>query len=473
MKKILSVLALVTAVMLLPAAAGAVTPEELEQARTYAAIIYLRNANNGADYLDKVSAGSLKALEGKLKDKEKENLRLFRSKLPSSSGSDTWGMKELVEYAQKAVKAPGNYSSTGYAAQQVTKRVRGMKLAPTRQKTEEAAVPAPTLPAEEPAAEQKTEEPVADTLPAANMPDPFAQGTTEAAADSALTAAEDSLLNQLPGQQQQEGGNSSAIYIIILCVLVVLVVVLVIYAARYFNRQGGDPHRRPACGDRDVDDMSAATETPAAIRRRTAGSDDDDMRDRTIESLRAENTELRRAIEEYKYHLNYLKAEKEKSDSRQIQTEARAATVASTATAAAPAAVARTTVNDTFSGRRQTVADTPQGDDRPDNRRQRVIYLGRANRERMFIRAERSLNPQHSLFRLVTSDNVTGAYTVAEDAEVEDRILANPEMLLAVSCQVKDNDTYGKEAVVTEEPGTAVFENGRWRVLRPAKVKFV
>ena len=103
----------------------------------------------------------------------------------------------------------------------------------------------------------------------------------------------------------------------------------------------------------------------------------------------------------------------------------------------------------------------------------RVIYLGRANREGMFVRAERSLNPQHSVFRLETSDNVSGIYTVVEDPEVEARILANPDLLLAGSCELEDPDTYGKEAVATENPGTAIFEGGRWRVLRPALVRFV
>ena len=104
---------------------------------------------------------------------------------------------------------------------------------------------------------------------------------------------------------------------------------------------------------------------------------------------------------------------------------------------------------------------------------QRIIYLGRANREGMFVRAERSLNPQHSLFRLQTTDNVSGTYTVADDPEVASRVLANPDLLMAVSCELKDTDTYGKESVDTVTPGTAIFEGGRWRVLRPALIRFI
>ena len=104
---------------------------------------------------------------------------------------------------------------------------------------------------------------------------------------------------------------------------------------------------------------------------------------------------------------------------------------------------------------------------------QRIIYLGRANREGMFVRAERSLNPQHSLFRLQTTDNVSGTYTVADDPEVASRVLANPDLLMAVSCELEDTDTYGKESVDTVTPGTAIFEGGRWRVLRPALIRFI
>lgn len=471
MKKITVVLALAIAAIAIPWRLRAVTPEELEQARTYAAIIYLRNANNGSDYLDEVNVGSRKALETKLRnDKDKANLKLFNSKLPSAAGSDSWGKDELVKYACKAVQAPGNYSSTGYASNQVSKRVRAMKLTDKKPKPEE---PKPEEP--QTAAQPEAQQPDPDTVQTANVPDPFATEAQqpEMVADSAFSAAEDSLMVQEAEIEPQQSSGSSTIYIIILVVLVILVVILVIYAARYFNKQ--DNKKTPARSSANTESAGSEKTRKAYTAPSTDKADEIAQLERTIDSLRAENTELRRAIEEYKYHLNYLKAEKEKADSSRLRSEARAAT----------ATPAPTTINDAFSQRiaaptqPQPQASTPKPMPAAaarltnTNGTQRIIYLGRANREGMFIRAERNLNPQHSIFKLITTDNQTGSYTIAEDAEIDERILANPEIQLAVSCIIDDPDTYGKETVATLEPGKAIFENGRWRVLSPAHIKFV
>lgn len=483
MKKILLtlVVAIATQLCLLPPTAKGVTPDELEQARTYAAIVYLRNANPGSDYLDKVSATTRKQLASGLKEKEKKNLELFNSSLPSVSGSESWGMDELVSFAQKAVKAPGNYSSKGFAANQVSRKVRAMKLtapAPKTPKPEEAATAAAPEETPQPSAPEK---PAADSVALAQaLPEPFDEAAPVADQDSALRAEQDFLMNAdtAADTQQAPASSSSTFYIIILCVLVALVVALVIYAARYFNRQGETSRHpdsspsAPAAAEREEEERQ---EKSRITQRRPRQSDNDaDMQERTIESLRAENAELRRTIDEYKYHLNYLKAEKEKADAEQLQARARtapAATAQPDTTAQRP-----TTLNDRFAQRHETPhpTATPSSPTRSaEAKNARVIYLGRANREGMFIRAERDLNPQHSIFRLTTVDNATGSYVVAEDAEVEERILNNPEMTLAISCQTINDDTYGKESVVTEKPGTAVFENGRWRVLKPALVKFV
>ena len=66
---------------------------------------------------------------------------------------------------------------------------------------------------------------------------------------------------------------------------------------------------------------------------------------------------------------------------------------------------------------------------------------------------------------------MSGIYTVVEDPEVEARILANPDLLLAGSCELEDPDTYGKEAVATENPGTAIFEGGRGPPPRPRPLR--
>lgn len=488
-KRILAFLVLLAACAI---GSRAVSPEELEQAKTYAAIVYLRNANPGSDYLDKVSVGSRSALESRLhNDRDRENLKLFNRKLPSTAGYESWDKDKLSEYAQKAVAAPGNYQSTGFARSQVKKRIASMTVKapqkPARAAEEpQAQKPAEEEPAEEPVAVQA---PVADSVPAAVLPD--AMATQQAQADSALNAAEDSLMAQQPQQQEVASSGSNAVYIVILCILVVLVVVLVIYAARYFSRQEKEKRGEAVRGD--ADPLSAPAEPsrptersdsrPSRHPRREPEEQPDDDPQRVIESLRAENQELRRACEEYKYHINYLKSEKEKADAERTRTGAPAVgnPAETDAQAVRPGNPPReqasvVTLNDRYTRQREQPAAeslsalSPQPSAKSGRR---VIYLGRANREGMFVRAERNLNPQHSLFRLVTADNVSGTYTVVDDPEVASRVLANPDLLMAVSCELEDTDTYGKESVDTVNAGTAIFEGGRWRVLRPALIRFI
>lgn len=482
------IFALVTLLAAFAAGSRAVTPEELEQARTHAAIVYLRNANPGSDYLDKVSVGSRSALRAKLRnDKDRDNLELFNRKLPSTSGYESWDKEKLSDYAQKAVSAPGNYQSTGFARSQVKKRISAMAVkAPSG-----TARPADDTQARQPE-EQPAEEPVAvqapaDSVPAAVLPD--AMDTRQAEADSALSAAEDSLMAQQPQQQEVASSGSNTVYIVILCILVALVVVLVVYAARYFSRQEKEKRGEERSVSGRPDPLSAPA-TPSRPTERREDRDThrrsrvepelepDDNPQRVIESLRAENRELRRACEEYKYHINYLKSEKEKADADRART---GATTALGPQARAEEHAPVVTLNDRYTQRREQqqpgvgqAGPARHAETQPAPRPgQRIIYLGRANREGMFVRAERSLNPQHSLFRLQTTDNVSGTYTVADDPEVASRVLANPDLLMAVSCELEDTDTYGKESVDTVTPGTAIFEGGRWRVLRPALIRFI
>lgn len=494
MKRFLVLLTVAATASLAPCFhAGAVSPGELEKARTEAAIVYLRNVNPSSDYLNDVDASTRTELAGKLKDTEKKNLKKFNASLPSASGSESWGKEELIEYAKKAVVAPGGYESTGYASKMVAVRIGRMKIAPPTA----AATPEATAPQQP--EEQPTPAPAADSTTTASLPEPFEQGTNIAAAqDSALRAAQDSLTaaEEKLQQSKQNEGNSSMFYIIILCVLVLLVIALVVYAARYFNRQNNDadrgdskPARRP-----DSDYQPRPQEPAPTTPQRPSAQLSDDERDQVIASLRTENEQLRKTVEEYKYHLNYLKAEREKREQQRLQEQATAARQPHYPERPAVITPQPTlgdryqtpesaTLNDRYADNTANRYDTaynrepntpaPESDSRITGKSHRTIYLGRANREGMFIRAERNLNPQHSLFRLSTTDNLTGYFTVAEDEEVGNRILANPELLLAISCDTNGSDTYGKEAVVTVEPGIAVFQGGRWRVKQPALVKFV
>lgn len=75
----------------------AVTEKEMEEAKAITAQAYLRYANDGSGYLDDFRATSMAQLESKLKAKEKENLKAFRSvKIPGDYAS--WDKAKLLEF---------------------------------------------------------------------------------------------------------------------------------------------------------------------------------------------------------------------------------------------------------------------------------------------------------------------------------------------------------------------------------------
>ncbi len=105
--------------------------------------------------------------------------------------------------------------------------------------------------------------------------------------------------------------------------------------------------------------------------------------------------------------------------------------------------------------------------------RSKTLYLGRANDDGMFVRAERELNSAHSIFRLVSADGITGTFTVLEMPVVRRRIMADPRTALRGSCDCDFSEADRCSEVENVRGGTAVFDQGRWKVLRRAQVRFL
>ena len=103
----------------------------------------------------------------------------------------------------------------------------------------------------------------------------------------------------------------------------------------------------------------------------------------------------------------------------------------------------------------------------------RTIYLGRANAKQIFIRADRTLNTGNSIFRLDTSDGLAGTFKVVNDPSVIELVRQHPAEMLSAAC-VGPNlaNTDGLETIVTDSAGTAIFEGGRWIVMRKAKIHY-
>ena len=126
---------------------------------------------------------------------------------------------------------------------------------------------------------------------------------------------------------------------------------------------------------------------------------------------------------------------------------------------------------------RQTAA-APARKAEPEERKEekeiiKVIYLGRANSRGFFVRADRRVSSGNTVYRLDTDDGHVGTFRVVDMPEVVDRVLSNPEEYLSGGCQGEElSDTFGVKHIVTESAGTAIFEDGYWKVLRKSKIRY-
>ena len=109
----------------------------------------------------------------------------------------------------------------------------------------------------------------------------------------------------------------------------------------------------------------------------------------------------------------------------------------------------------------------------PNQRPTRTIYLAYANSKNVFVRADSVYNEDYSIFKLVTSDGITGSFSVIDNPIANKLALSLPISILKNSCQSEDmhHDNWCKQ-IITENAGTAIFENGRWIVKRKADINF-
>ncbi|MDE5901833.1 MAG: hypothetical protein K2H21_01300, partial [Muribaculaceae bacterium] len=103
----------------------------------------------------------------------------------------------------------------------------------------------------------------------------------------------------------------------------------------------------------------------------------------------------------------------------------------------------------------------------------REIYLGRVNPKGLFVRADRRPVADKTVFVLTTTDGYTGSYRVLQATEVIERCLENPDHYLAGGCTAPDLlATEDATCIRTLQSGTAIFENGCWRMIRKTKIVY-
>ncbi len=412
----------------------AVTQEEMEQARTIAAKTYLRWANDGSGYLDEISPRTMSELEKSLKAKEKENIVAFKAiKTPADYAS--WDKDALVKYWSETFFSQPGLTEKGKAARNIVKRkVSAMTVTAPSVQSEPAATPAAETPkATDVADPSKPAE--AGSAGHENVAAALAEDASEVAAE--VAAVDSAVIVAEQADSRKSNGASVWIYILVLCVLVGVVIWLVIFASKTMKNaeefsevkaKERHPENDEVAGNETLVSQSVTESVAAESERVRELVESEAKLKREVMRLREENLRL---VEE----CERLKIDK-----------------------ATPEVAV---VSETEQPRRRRSAAT------------REIYLGRVNAKGLFVRADRNMTPGKSVYRLTTTDGFTGTYRVVTDEEMVDTMLDNPLEYLSGGCVAKDlEDTDGMMEIVTESAGTAIFEDGCWRVLRKAKIAF-
>lgn len=436
----------VTLALLLGAVSGiyAVTDGEMEQARAITAKNYLRYVNNGSGYLDDVKElpKSMADLKKILKAKELENLKKFES-VAVAKDYASWDKAKLVSYWSETFLSSPGLDAAGKASRSRT--VKHLNQMTVSAPSKEAPAPA-EAPAAEPAAEQ-TETPVADAV-SDEIAGAMVAGDTSQIEDIAPAPEAEDVEAARPKKS-----NSTWIYVGILVVLVIVVVILVIYAARAMK--GGDDKDDSDVIGGDSERKKEADEVPSYVPADTVSRKEHEfMIERKNEKIRKAKAELDVVREENARLQAAQDALQARLTQAQTQIESlrlalsEAENKASAATHTAPASEA---------------APRPV----------RSLYLGRVNRSGLFVRADRQLNPEATVYRLDTEDGYTGTFRVVNTPAVVDRALENPDQWLETGCTIDDSLAADEATeIVTESSGTAVLENGCWKMIRKAKVRY-
>lgn len=448
----------------------AVTDKEMDEARAITAKEYLRWANNGSGYLDEFSVRSMAELTPKLKAKEKENLKAFNSvKVPSDYAS--WDKARLVEFWSVTFFNSPALSTEGKGAKsRVRKKISAMKVAP----------PAKTATQQPETSASVTAQP--------GSADPAAELTDTAAAQPSLQSAapvqetqQDILQDQKniekdaaeAAQTTPEEQSHTWVYVLVLAVLVAVVIWLVVYAANLMKRQPQDDNS-------DISDDSDASDVRAQARKALAQKNQeiDDLH-RRLESEENKSADLGMELEKLKLERSRFEdkiAQLREENSRMAQQlrdmEASAAAIrtGNSRQRVEPEQPRREEAREPQQPVRRQSEPEPE---KPATPVIKVIYLGRANARGIFVRADRRINAGNTIYRLDTNDGLVGTFHVVDEPEVVDVALSDPVVYLGNGCICDDiEDVAGVTRIATESAGTAIFENGYWKVLRKTRIRY-
>ena len=406
----------------------AVTDKEMEEARTITAQAYLRYANDGSGYLDDFKATTMSQLESKLKAKEKENIKAFKSvKVPSDYAS--WDKAKLVEFWGVTFFTSPNLAEKGKVARsRVKQRINAMTVAApaAKEAVKEEVKTASSV-------SQEAEPSPAEATPKAEEPSTPSVAEQIQEKQEDILADQDAIARDTEDRQYKKEDSGTWIYVLVLVVLIGVVVWLVVFAANMMKKQS-EPLERSGAGDSG--NASQARENADLRKQYTSVKAAMEEYKAAFEESQAENKRLRSDIKSLKEEIAQLKGVQEE---RRVASESKNAPV------------------------RQNVTRNAATE----------LYLGRVNGRGLFVRADRRPNPGHTIYKLETRDGLVGTFHVLDMPEVADMALNNPVEYLSGGCTAIDiEDTAGAGSIITENAGTAMFENGAWKVLRKSRIRF-
>ena len=451
-------------------AAGAATPEQMEQGRAIAYKYCLRNMDNGSGYLDQLPKPKTVAeLEAKLKGVEKENIQKLKSiSIPNESEYASWDKAKFLNYWNntfvKEANAKSKFaSSVGYARSKMLPALEGITV--TVQETPKAEEPKAEEPKAEETAEQTQQQ---EEVKESKTIEPTKPAETEEVKTPAA-----------PEPTKKKSDNTASI--IVLCVLVVVVVLLVGYALNIMkknrNRTSDKPRsRRTDYEEEDEEEDDDNEEEPIEDPRRQPVRRQPRTQTTTISdryiSRRQQEEQSRYASEGRQSFSTVLNDPEDESPFAAYSNfEPEPEPIPDSRDREIARLKAEIAALQSQNGRRVD-ADMPRHT--PSyHRRTRIIYLTEANIEGIFKGAAAKYISGRSIFKLVTTDGVSGSFSVIEDPTVFDIALEMPRDFLASAC-IGHNllNTRGANPIINEASGTAIFEDGRWKVIRKAQISY-
>lgn len=443
LKTIMIAVAMVTAIP-----SFAVSDKEMEAAKTLAAKHYLRYANNGSDYLDKLSPSSMAELSAALKPKEKENLKSFNAVVVPKDYK-AWDKQKLVEYwSTTFFKQPGLKDDGKKCLGILAKNLNKINVS--------AVAPAPAAPPQKEDAAPET--PVAENPSLADAPDSEAAAAADRQAAETAEAELEALASQASadaglGDEMPKKSSGTIWYVAILVALIGVVVWLVVYASKSMKEAGvaaPDPSHEKEIREAKKSAMEAAERQREQYAASFAAKNEEVKQLKAkINSLEAEVASLRDALERERRRILQSRSEQPAAPSSAADRPAPSAPKAAQQPPANPAAAKQTKLPP-------------------------VVYLGYVNQRGLFVKASRSLNQESSVYYMDIPDGKHGTFMVVNDTEVLDRVLADPSYWLSGGCIIENPDDADIAVeIVTLEAGQAVFADNSCRVVRKARIKFV